>query len=114
MRYRADIIAATSTSHRKRLAKKRDKLFKQQVELQTCDEKLHHYADRRISLDLDDGVVVLTADHGFLFTETAPGAPDKSTSNQQPTGTLRGPSALHRSAVDRCAVAFQRHRADPL
>ena len=47
---------ATSTAHQKRLEKERGKLEKQQVELLAFDEKLRHYADRRITLDLDDGV----------------------------------------------------------
>jgi len=51
-----DIAAATSTSHRKKLEKERGRLFKQQAELRTFDENLRHYADQRISLDLDDGV----------------------------------------------------------
>jgi len=33
-------------------------LKKQQVELLAFEEKLHHYADQRITLDLDDGVEV--------------------------------------------------------
>jgi hypothetical protein len=53
-----DIEAAASTSHRSKLTKERDKLVKQQVELQKFDEKLRHYADQRIALDLDDGVKV--------------------------------------------------------
>ena len=40
------------------IKKEWDKLVKQQTELQTFDEKLRHYADHRISLDLDDGVKV--------------------------------------------------------
>jgi hypothetical protein len=64
-----DINAVTSTSHRKRLEKERDKLLKQQAELQTFDEKLRHYADRRISLDLDDGVKVNYAKFGDLLAE---------------------------------------------
>ena len=64
-----DIDAATSTSHRNKLQKERDKLHKQQVELQTFDEKLRHYADRRISLDLDDGVKVNYGKFGDLLAE---------------------------------------------
>jgi hypothetical protein len=64
-----DITAATSASHRKRLEKERDNLLKQQAELQTFDEKLRHYADRRISLDLDDGVKVNYAKFGDLLAE---------------------------------------------
>jgi hypothetical protein len=64
-----DINAATSTSHRKRVEKERDKLLKQQAELQTFGEKLRHYADRRISLDLDDGVKVIFGKFGDLLAE---------------------------------------------
>jgi type II restriction/modification system DNA methylase subunit YeeA len=64
-----DIQAATSTSHQKRLTKEREKLAKQQVELLTFDEKLRHYADMRISLDLDDGVKVNYGKFGDLLAE---------------------------------------------
>jgi len=64
-----DINAATSTAHRKKLERERDKLVKQQVELQTFDEKLRHYADQRISLDLDDGVKVNYGKFGDLLAE---------------------------------------------
>jgi type II restriction/modification system DNA methylase subunit YeeA len=64
-----DIAAATSTSHRKKLEKERDKLNKQQAELRTFDEQLRHYADQRISLDLDDGVKVNYGKFGDLLAE---------------------------------------------
>ncbi len=64
-----DIAAATSTAHGKRLQKERDKLVKQQAELLAFDEKLRHYADRRISLDLDDGVKVNYGKFGDLLAE---------------------------------------------
>jgi hypothetical protein len=54
----SDIQKATSTSHRKKLTQERDTLLKQQAELQAYDEKLRHYADTRIALDLDDGVKI--------------------------------------------------------
>ena len=50
-----DAQQATSISHRKKLEKEQDTLRKQQAELLAFDEKLRHYADMRISLDLDDG-----------------------------------------------------------
>jgi len=53
-----DIPAATSSQQRKRLEKEKDTASKQLVELQGFDEKLRHYADQRITLDLDDGVKV--------------------------------------------------------
>ncbi|MFH1935808.1 MAG: BREX-1 system adenine-specific DNA-methyltransferase PglX [Pseudomonadota bacterium] len=64
-----DISAATSTAHRKKLERERDKLIKQQTELQTFDEKLRHYADQRIILDLDDGVKVNYGKFGDLLAE---------------------------------------------
>ena len=65
----ADIQAATSSAHRKRLEKEQTKLQKQQVELLAFDEKLRHYADRRISLDLDEGVKVNYGKFGDLLLE---------------------------------------------
>jgi hypothetical protein len=64
-----DIAAATSTAFRSKLTKERDKLLKQQAELQSFDEKLRHYADLRISLDLDDGVKVNYGKFGDLLAE---------------------------------------------
>ena len=64
-----DINAATSTAHRKKLEREKDKLVKQQTELQVFDEKLRHYADQRISLDLDDGVKVNYGKFGDLLAE---------------------------------------------
>jgi type II restriction/modification system DNA methylase subunit YeeA len=64
-----DIQSASSTAHRKGLEKERDKLEKQQVELLAFDEKLRHYADRRIHLDLDDGVKVNYGKFGDLLAE---------------------------------------------
>ena len=68
-RLKEDIAAATSTAHRRRLEKERAKLVKQQSELQGFDEKLRHYADKRISLDLDDGVKVNYGKFGDLLAE---------------------------------------------
>jgi hypothetical protein len=64
-----DVAAATSTAFRSKLTKERDKLIKQQAELQAFDEKLRHYADLRISLDLDDGVKVNYGKFGDLLAE---------------------------------------------
>lgn len=65
----SEIQGATSTSHRKKLEKEQDTLRKQQAELQAFDEKLRHYADMRISLDLDDGVKVNYGKFGDLLAE---------------------------------------------
>ena len=64
-----DIAAATSTVHRKKLQKELDSLKKQRTELAAFDEKLRHYADQRIALDLDDGVKVNYAKFGDLLAE---------------------------------------------
>ncbi|MFQ5568242.1 MAG: BREX-1 system adenine-specific DNA-methyltransferase PglX [Rhodothermales bacterium] len=64
-----DIQVATSTAHSKRLTQERAKLEKQQVELLAFDEKLRHYADRRITLDLNDGVKVNYGTFGDLLAE---------------------------------------------
>ena len=62
-----DIAAATSTARRRRLEKERETLVKQQTELGEFDEKLRHYADRRIGLDLDNGVKVNYGKFGDLL-----------------------------------------------
>ena len=64
-----DIAAVTSTAHRKRLEKERAALGKQKPELLEFDEKLRHYTDQRISLDLDDGVKVNYGKFGDLLAE---------------------------------------------
>lgn len=51
-----DKDASTSAAETKRLQKEIATLHKQQAELAEFDEQLRHYADQRISLDLDDGV----------------------------------------------------------
>ena len=38
--------------------------------------------------NLNGNYVVITADHGFLFTETAPGDPDRSRLEDKPGGTV--------------------------
>ncbi len=60
---------ASSTSDANRLKKERDALTKKQVELRSFDDKLKHYADRRISLDLDDGVKVNYGKFGDLLSD---------------------------------------------
>jgi hypothetical protein len=66
----ADTIAtATSTKQRKDAEREKDKLTKQQAELQAFDEKLRHYADQRITLDLDDGVKVNYGKFGDLLAD---------------------------------------------
>jgi len=64
-----DIATASSTAHRKKLQKEWDTLKKQRSELTAFDEKLRHYADQRIALDLDDGVKVNYGKFGDLLAE---------------------------------------------
>ena len=53
-----EIAATSAVTVKRKLEKERDNIKKQLAELQTFDEKLRHYADLRIKLDLDDGVKV--------------------------------------------------------
>lgn len=64
-----DIEASSSTAEKKALEKQLATLHNQQAELATFDEKLRHYADQRISLDLDDGVKVNYGKFGDLLAE---------------------------------------------
>ena len=64
-----DIGKATSGAHRKKLEKERETLRKQQTELLSFDEKLRHFADKRIKLDLDDGVKVNYGKFGDLLAD---------------------------------------------
>jgi hypothetical protein len=62
-----DALAASSTAARNKLAKEVEKLKKKHVELLAYDEQLRHYADMRITLDLDDGVKVNYGKFGDLL-----------------------------------------------
>ena len=53
-----EIAATGAVTVKRKLEKERDNIKKQIAELQAFDEKLRHYADLRINLDLDDGVKV--------------------------------------------------------
>ena len=64
-----DVVAASSTAHRKRMEKERAKLVTQQSELRGFDEELRHRADQRIVLDLDDGVKINYGKFGDLLAE---------------------------------------------
>jgi len=64
-----EINAAASTAERNRLQKQLDTLRKKQVELASFDDLLRHYADQRISLDLDAGVKVNYGKFGSLLAE---------------------------------------------
>ncbi len=64
-----DKAASASAAETKRLEKEINTLHKQQAELAEFDEKLRHYADQRIALDLDDGVKVNYGKFGDLLAE---------------------------------------------
>ena len=59
--------SAGSTAEANRLKKELTALQKKQAELREFDDKLKHYADMRISLDLDDGVKVNYGKFGDLL-----------------------------------------------
>ncbi|HHM7098807.1 BREX-1 system adenine-specific DNA-methyltransferase PglX [Pseudomonas aeruginosa] len=73
-----DVEASTSTAEKKRLEKELTALHNQQAELATFDEKLRHYADQRISLDLDEGVKVNYGKFGDLLAEVKAVTGDKA------------------------------------
>lgn len=56
-----------SAAEAKSIEKELNRLYKQQAELSVFDEKLRHYADQRITLDLDDGVKVNYGKFGDLL-----------------------------------------------
>ena len=62
-----DVAAASSAAARTKLQKQIEALRKKQLELLSYDEKLRHYADMRITLDLDDGVKVNYGKFGDLL-----------------------------------------------
>ena len=63
------VETAESTSDSNRFKKELATLAKQQVELREFDDKLKHFADMRISLDLDDGVKVNYGKFGDLLAD---------------------------------------------
>ncbi|MCF8035327.1 MAG: BREX-1 system adenine-specific DNA-methyltransferase PglX [Desulfobacteraceae bacterium] len=65
-----ELDAAPSASAKKKLQKEMDLLGKKQAELAAFDDQLRHLADRKINLDLDDGVKVNYAKFGTLLAET--------------------------------------------
>lgn len=64
-----DAAVATVTAARNKINKEIEVLRKKHVELLAYDEKLRHYADMRIQLDLDDGVKVNYGKFGDLLAE---------------------------------------------
>lgn len=67
-----------SAAEIKRIEKKLQDLHKQQAELSSFEEKLRHYADQRITLDLDDGVKVNYGKFGDLLAEVKAITGDKT------------------------------------
>ncbi len=65
-----DVASASSAAARTKLQKQIEAMRKKQIELLAYDEKLRHYADMRITLDLDDGVKVNYAKFGDLVAES--------------------------------------------
>lgn len=61
--------ATTTASAQKKLQKEIDLLKKKQTELQAFDDELRHYADMKISLDLDVGVKVNYGKFGNLLAQ---------------------------------------------
>ena len=66
---RKEVDEAGTASARKKLQKELDVLKKKHLELARFDEELRHYADQRITLDLDDGVKVNYGKFGNLLAE---------------------------------------------
>lgn len=66
---KGEIGAATSTAVKSKLRKQLETIKKLQAELVAFDEKLRHYADQRIRLDLDEGVKVNYGKFGDLLAE---------------------------------------------
>ena len=62
-------IASASKGSLAKLRKEQEMLQKKLVELNAFDDKLRHYADMNISLDLDDGVKVNYGKFGDLLAE---------------------------------------------
>jgi type II restriction/modification system DNA methylase subunit YeeA len=63
------IANAESTAEKNRLTKELKSLEKKQTELRSFDEELKHFAEMKISLDLDDGVKVNYGKFGNLLAD---------------------------------------------
>ena len=64
-----EIKSCESTPLKRKYQKELNDLKKKQVELVTFDEKLRHEADKKITIDLDDGVKVNYGKFGSLLAE---------------------------------------------
>ena len=65
-----EIDRAEGTPARLKFRKELEGVTRKQSELKDFDDELRHYADRRITLDLDDGVRVNYGKFGSLLAET--------------------------------------------
>ena len=65
----SEVQAAPTASAKNKLNKELSALKKKKAELDKFDEELRHYADQRISLDLDDGVKHNYGKFGNLLAE---------------------------------------------
>ncbi|VVD29233.1 BREX-1 system adenine-specific DNA-methyltransferase PglX [Paraburkholderia dioscoreae] len=65
-----DAAVATSTAARVKIQRQIDTLRAKQAEILTYDEKLRHYADMRVEVDLDDGVRANYAKFGDLVADS--------------------------------------------
>lgn len=64
-----EIENAASTSAKTKFRKQLETVRKKQAELSVFDDELRHYADKRIAIDLDDGVKVNYGKFGKLLAE---------------------------------------------
>ncbi|RLB88238.1 MAG: BREX-1 system adenine-specific DNA-methyltransferase PglX [Deltaproteobacteria bacterium] len=62
--------SAKTASARRKVQKTIERIRKKQAELRQFDDELRHYADMKISLDLDDGVKVNYGKFGSLLAES--------------------------------------------
>ena len=65
----ADKLVDATISEKRDIEKEQKSLTKKQAELRTFDEQLKHYAEMRISLDLDDGVKANYGKFGNLLAD---------------------------------------------
>jgi hypothetical protein len=74
-----EVAASTSAGARAKLQRQIEGLRKKQSEILAYDEKLRHYADLRIKINLDDGVKSNYAKFGDLLAESKliTGGPDE-------------------------------------
>ena len=74
-----EALSPRTKAHLRRLQKEHSRLLKDLSELQAFDDKLRYFADRRVRLDLDDGVKVNYGKFGDLLAEV------RKVTGQKPT-----------------------------